>query len=275
MLIFVISVLGFVPFCFSCLAPHFRIQTTCLLILSSLNFRYILSSKLPVISYLTTLDKYSIFAQFFLVVLCAYHAVIGCNFFRKKGLHVAGSIDDVALITIAGLYALYHLAYIVYFLVKFFRNAKIGKSLTSPMALKQVEAERSEETTPFIETPVKFKEAKVEPSPISVKEKPKMKSKSQSGLSPSFTDINSDLFFNQKLKNIEVDASRPDSFGYNNASRHDMKSSLDTLNRSAHANNGSNTAGKNIQFQDNVEQQRTVNNPFNQATASYRRSAAN
>jgi hypothetical protein len=137
MLIFLISVLGFVPFCFSCKQPHFRIQTTCLLILSSLNFRYILSSKLPVICYLTTLDKYSIFAQFFLIVLCAWHAVIGCNYFRQKELNKTAFIDDNALITIASLYILYHLVYATYFLVKFFRNAKIAKELSLPSPTKK------------------------------------------------------------------------------------------------------------------------------------------
>ncbi len=54
MLMFLISVLGFVPFSFPYNAPHFRIQTTCLLILSSANFRWIVTQKLPTISYLTT-----------------------------------------------------------------------------------------------------------------------------------------------------------------------------------------------------------------------------
>jgi hypothetical protein len=60
MLIFFISILGFVPFSFTYTAPHFRIQTTCLLILSSVNFRWIVTQKLPSVSYLTTLDKYAI-----------------------------------------------------------------------------------------------------------------------------------------------------------------------------------------------------------------------
>jgi hypothetical protein len=55
MLIFLVSVLGFVPFSFPYNAPHFRIQTTCLLILSSVNFRWIVTQKLPTVSYLTTL----------------------------------------------------------------------------------------------------------------------------------------------------------------------------------------------------------------------------
>jgi hypothetical protein len=55
MLMFLISVLGFVPFSFPDNKPHFRIQTTCLFILSSANFRWIVTQKLPTISYLTTL----------------------------------------------------------------------------------------------------------------------------------------------------------------------------------------------------------------------------
>jgi hypothetical protein len=262
MLIFLISILGFVPFCFSCIQPHFRIQTTCLLILSSLNFRYILSSKLPVICYLTTLDKYSIFAQFFLIVLCAWHAVIGCNYFRQRELQKTVFIDDNALITIASLYILYHLVYAIYFLVKFFRNAKIAKELSLPAPLKKIESEQEvvikEEQIPFIEPTIKKRDVKVvETLPPIVKEKSKTKIKSPMGLTPSFTDINSDLFFNQKLKNIEIDPNRPISFGYQ-------------------INSASNSmSGKNIQFQEQRDS-KMVNNPFNQqAPNSYRRTAPN
>lgn len=126
MLIFLISVLGFVPFSFSYAAPHFRIQTTCLLILSSINFRWIVTQKLPTVSYLTTLDKYAIGALIFLVSLCAWHAIIGSEIFSSTENSLASNIDKYALFGISGLYVMFHLIYIVYFLVRYSRYSKIG-----------------------------------------------------------------------------------------------------------------------------------------------------
>ena len=77
MLILMISGLSFVTFTFEARFPHFRIQTICLLILSSVNFRWIVTQRLPTISYLTTLDLYAIGALVFLVSSCCWHAMIG------------------------------------------------------------------------------------------------------------------------------------------------------------------------------------------------------
>lgn len=127
MLIFLISALGFVPFSFNHSLPHFRIQTTCLLILSSINFRWIVTQKLPTVSYLTTLDKYAIVALIFLVSLCAWHAVIGSALFSSIDREYVKRVDKYALFFIGGLYFMFHLTYITYFLIQYKRYSNVGK----------------------------------------------------------------------------------------------------------------------------------------------------
>lgn len=118
MLIFLISILGFVPFSISCKLPHFRISTTCLLILSSINFRWIVTQKLPTVSYLTTLDKYAIGALIFLVLLCVWHAFIGSEMFLGFTLDTIIAIDQFALSSIGVLYILFHFVYITHFVTR-------------------------------------------------------------------------------------------------------------------------------------------------------------
>ena len=137
MLIFFISVLGFVPFSFANSSPHFRIQTTLLLILSSVNFRWIVTQRLPSISYLTILDKYAITALIFLALLCVWHAIIGSPIFNNMNIsqdnvktysakNNRDFIDLIALISIAASFALFHFFYIIYFIYKYLRYSKIG-----------------------------------------------------------------------------------------------------------------------------------------------------
>jgi hypothetical protein len=150
MLIFLVSVLGFVPFSFAYDAPHFRIQTTCLLILSSVNFRWIVTQKLPTVSYLTTLDKYAIGALVFLALLCCWHGIIGTSSdlfhaieivywnnnqtltpncstsFKSTCIPFRTNVDKYAFYGIAGLYTGFHLIYILFFLLKFCRYSKLN-----------------------------------------------------------------------------------------------------------------------------------------------------
>lgn len=128
MLLFTISSLGFVPFSFAAYSPHFRIQTTCLLILSSVNFRWIVTARLPTVSYLTTLDLYAIGALVFLVLLCCWHACIGTfllNGVMDKEYRI--QIDYYALYIILSVYAVFHVVYFIFFLWKYLRYNDITK----------------------------------------------------------------------------------------------------------------------------------------------------
>ena len=120
-----ISILGFVPFAFACTSPHFRVQTTLLLILSSSNFRWVVSQRLPSISYLTILDKYAITALIYLVLLCIWHSIIGSTLFVQFTFNDRNRIDNILFYIIAGLFIGFHIVYIMYFLYKFLRYKKL------------------------------------------------------------------------------------------------------------------------------------------------------
>jgi len=68
LMIFFVSSLGFVPFSFDLANHHLRIQVTSLLILTAVNFRWVVTQRLPPVSYLTQLDKYAIVTLMFLVL---------------------------------------------------------------------------------------------------------------------------------------------------------------------------------------------------------------
>jgi hypothetical protein len=144
MLIFLISVLGFAPFSFSYTFPHFRIQTTCLLILSSINFRWIVTQKLPTVSYLTTLDKYALGALIFLVLLCVWHAIIGSGIIATN----QSNIDSYVLIGLGAGFILFHVVYISFFVYKFLRYRNIGKEVQENVA--DTESEDTEKNSVII-----------------------------------------------------------------------------------------------------------------------------
>ena len=98
-----------------------------LLILSSFNFKLIMTSRLPTVSYLTVFDKYILSALFYLVILCVWHALIGSRLFLFPDNNRRIAIDFVALYTIAVIYIGFHTAYIPYFLSKLMRQTQVEK----------------------------------------------------------------------------------------------------------------------------------------------------
>lgn len=139
MLICTISGLGFVPFSFSAYSPHFRIQTTCLLILSSINFRVVVTQRLPIVSYVTTLDLYLVGAQMFLVLLCCWHAIIGTFLLDEIVTNeVRVEIDAYALALISTIYFLFQIIYITFFITKYLRYGNIIKEEEENERLKQM-----------------------------------------------------------------------------------------------------------------------------------------
>lgn len=127
MLIFFVSILGFVPFSFPISTNHIRIQVTSLLILTSVNFRWIITKNLPTISYLTTLDKYGISALIFLVALCAWHGIISSSIKLDNSRFDNYTIDTIVLIIFAILFVLFHVIYILVFHKKYNRYKHVGK----------------------------------------------------------------------------------------------------------------------------------------------------
>jgi hypothetical protein len=109
------------------MSPHFRIQTTCLLILNSISFKFLVTQKLPTVSYLTMLDKYAIGGTIFLVTLCAWHAIIGSRIIPSHTQPSPATIDAYALYTLGSLYSLFHIVYMAMFMHKFLQFGSIAK----------------------------------------------------------------------------------------------------------------------------------------------------
>lgn len=125
MLIFLITVLGFVPFAFDPAAPQFRCQVTGLLLLTSVNFRWIVTQRLPSVPYLTSLDKYGIGSLLFLVIFCCWHSIIGSSVITSDSNNKK-SIDYYALYALSALYVIFNIFYVCWFI---YMSHSISKSL--------------------------------------------------------------------------------------------------------------------------------------------------
>jgi hypothetical protein len=144
MLIFLITVLGFVPFAFEVSGPQFRCQVTGLLLLTSVNFRWIVTQRLPSVPYLTSLDKYAIGSLFSLVLFCVWHSVIGSNVITKD-TEKKQLIDNYVFMGAGIFYLLYNIGYITWF-IKMARSIKKFhlnslKQLQEAITKKKIELE--------------------------------------------------------------------------------------------------------------------------------------
>lgn len=115
------------PFSFSVTSPNTRIGSTVMLILSSINFKIAVTTRLPTVSYLTVLDKYAITALIYLAVLCVYHSIIGSSLFSNAKNLIF--IDRIFLAIFGGLFVLFHMAYIPYFVFKLSKHKSIEKEV--------------------------------------------------------------------------------------------------------------------------------------------------
>ena len=78
-LIFLITLSAMTVFSIDCKMPQSRLQTSYTLLLTSVSFKWVVNRYLPTVSYLTSLDKYSICSIFFLSLLSFWHALANCN----------------------------------------------------------------------------------------------------------------------------------------------------------------------------------------------------
>lgn len=115
MLIFLITMLGFVPFAFDSDKPQFRCQVTGLLLLTSVNFRWVITQRLPSVPYLTSLDKYAIGSLLYLVLFCVWHSIIGSNIITNDG-NKREDIDHYVLLGSMSFCFIYNSCYLVWFL---------------------------------------------------------------------------------------------------------------------------------------------------------------
>lgn len=118
MLIFFVTALGLCTFSFSISNNNTRVQVASLLILTSINFRWIITKNMPTISYLTTLDSYSICALVFLVILCAWNGIIGSSLIEIINIDRL-LLDMIVLIILGALFAIFQVIYAMIFIRKY------------------------------------------------------------------------------------------------------------------------------------------------------------
>ena len=116
LLIFLISTLGYATFSISVITPHFRCQVTGLLLLTSVNFRWIITQRLPSVSYLTLIDKYTIGCLFNLALIFIWHAIIGSKVITPITSDLK-TIDGYVLYAMVVLYVVFNLVFVVWFIV--------------------------------------------------------------------------------------------------------------------------------------------------------------
>lgn len=76
-LIFLITSCSLSIFSINYKLPQNRLATSFTILLSSVSFKWVINRSLPTVSYLTSLDKYSIVCIFFVCLLSVWHSLIG------------------------------------------------------------------------------------------------------------------------------------------------------------------------------------------------------
>ena len=96
--------------------PERRLQLSFLLILTSVNFKFMVQESLPRIPYLTYLDKYLLTCIFILGVVSFWHAVSATILFAHPSLSVEewrGKEDTRACVVVGVIYVLFHVLFAV------------------------------------------------------------------------------------------------------------------------------------------------------------------
>jgi flagellar biosynthesis protein FliP len=105
------TILGFVIFSITYNTPQHRLSICGILILTAVNFRWIISTKLPSVSYLTFMDYFSLGGIFIQITFCLWFAVVGVGLVTSD-TSLAKTIENYVLYGLAGAYALF-LVYVV------------------------------------------------------------------------------------------------------------------------------------------------------------------
>jgi len=93
--ILLVTLASLAPFVVDIKIPQSRLPATCTLMLTSVSIRWTIGRLLPTVSYLTSLDKYSLVSMLIITTELLYHGVMGA-IFRKIPEKTAYLIDTIA-----------------------------------------------------------------------------------------------------------------------------------------------------------------------------------
>jgi hypothetical protein len=122
-LIFLITISALTVFSMDCKIPQSRLQTTCTILLTSVSFKWVINRSLPTVSYLTSLDKYSIVGIFYVCMMALWHALVGKFWEREK----AEELDVYMFFSFVGVLTLINLGFVVWFLIAYTRISLLEK----------------------------------------------------------------------------------------------------------------------------------------------------
>jgi hypothetical protein len=128
-LILLITSLAFTTFAIGLAGPQNRCTIVGILLLTLINFRLVLTQRLPSVSYLTLLDKYSICCIMLLASLLSWDAIIG-SFIISSDVSYLKSIEANAVYGFCGGFLFFLVCVILYSIkllisIKFFEKSNL------------------------------------------------------------------------------------------------------------------------------------------------------
>lgn len=119
--------LSFTTFAVQLNLPQNRLQLTFILLLTTISFKFIVNQSLPMIAYLTFLDKYILGSMSILASTCVWHAVISFVYAKHQciGTTTLRWVDLIAFGILGSIYVAFH---IIFFCILFCRMRQNGTS---------------------------------------------------------------------------------------------------------------------------------------------------
>ncbi len=94
--------------------PNARSTVAGVLILTQVNFRWIITQRIPSVPYLTSIDKYAIGNLLFLVLFACWHSIVGSQIFDDVTTSIRITIDTYVLCAFAIAFFIYTLVYVIW-----------------------------------------------------------------------------------------------------------------------------------------------------------------
>lgn len=91
--ILLVTLASLAPFVVDIKIPQSRLPATCTLMLTSVSLRWTIGRLLPTVSYLTSLDKYSLCSMLIITIELLYHAIMGAIFPKLNSYSSFGTFE--------------------------------------------------------------------------------------------------------------------------------------------------------------------------------------
>ena len=137
-LIFLINICSFSIFAIDYKLVQSRLQTTFTILLTSISFKWVINRSLPTVSYLTSLDIYSIANIIFLCAVGISHASLSLIKDSETGINA----NFIVLMVFIAIFTLMHVFILLWFLKTYFKIVKLKQTI--------FKLQKNEEKSPFI-----------------------------------------------------------------------------------------------------------------------------